>query len=130
MEKVIQTPYGEVGAGRLEELQSSFDTRRLLQAVEVIDRFCGQWKSELRDDLLAIHSMAHTAYSVGEEFRRESLGAAVALLDQIAIWSQIRRAFCRTGLKSQTVRPTEKQRVVPRFRACHSPCGFYVESTR
>src|SRR6516162_2143638 len=60
----------------------------LLQTVEVIDRFCGQWKRELRDDLLAIHSMAHTvvngaalsaapgdgslpgaAYSVGEEFR-------------------------------------------------------------
>jgi hypothetical protein len=105
MEEVVQTPYGEVRAGGLEELLSSFDTRRLLQTVEVIDRFCGQWKRELRDDLLAIHSMAHTlvngaplsaalrdeslagaAYSVGEEFHewRESLAAAVALLDQIA----------------------------------------------
>ena len=105
MEEVVQTPYGEVRARGLEELRSSFDTRRLLQTVEVIDRFCGQWKRELRDDLLAIHSMAHTvvngaalsaapgdgslpgaAYSVGEEFRewRESLAAAVALLDQIA----------------------------------------------
>ena len=42
MEEVVQTPYGEVRARGLEELRSSFDTRRLLQTVEVIDRFCGQ----------------------------------------------------------------------------------------
>ena len=105
MEQVIQTPYGEVRAEGLEELQSSFDTRELLRAVEEIDGFCAQWKKELRDGLLEVHGMAHTvlngaplsgapddeslpvaAYSVGEEFRewRESLAAAIALLDQLA----------------------------------------------
>ena len=105
MEDVYQTPYGDVRAQGLAELQSSFDTRALLRAVEDLDGFCGQWKRELRDDLLAVHTMAHTvingaplsaapgeeslpaaAYSVGEELRewRESLAAVVALLDQIA----------------------------------------------
>lgn len=105
MEESIRTPYGEVRAEGLEELQSGFDTRRLLRAVEEIDRFCAQWKKELRDGLLEVHEMAHTvlngaplsaapgegslpgaAYSVSEEFRewRESLAAAIALLDQIA----------------------------------------------
>ena len=105
MEEIIQTPYGEVRAEGLQELQSSFDTRGLLRAVEEIDRFCAQWRKELRDGLLEVHKMAHTvingasltaapgeetlsgaAYAVGEEFRewRESLAAAIALLDQIA----------------------------------------------
>ena len=69
MEEVVQTPYGEVRARGLEELRSSFDTRRLLQTVEVIDRFCGQWKRELHDDLLAIHSMAHTVVNGAAECR-------------------------------------------------------------
>ena len=110
MEGVVQTPYGEVRAGGLEELRSSFDTRRLLQTVEVIDRFCGQWKRELRDDLLAIHSMAHTvvngaalsaapgdgslpgaAYSVGEEFREcaSRLLLRSHCLTKSPTWSQI-----------------------------------------
>lgn len=105
MEEVVQTPYGEVRAGGLEEMRSSFDTRRLLRAGETIDRFCSQWKRELRDDLFAVHNMAHTvingaplsarpgeeslpgaAYSVGDQLRqwREALAAVVALLDQIA----------------------------------------------
>jgi hypothetical protein len=94
---------GEVRAEGFEELRSSFDTRGLLRAVEEIDRFCAQWKKELRD--VEVHKTAHTvingasltaapgeetlpgaAYTVGEEFRewRESLAAAIALLDQIA----------------------------------------------
>jgi hypothetical protein len=60
VEENIQTPYGEVRAEGSEELQSSFDTRRLLRAVEEIDRFCAQWKKELRDGLLKVHEMAHT----------------------------------------------------------------------
>jgi hypothetical protein len=105
MDEVIQSPYGDVRAEALEELQSSFDTCGLLQAADQLDRFCAQWKKELRDDLLAVHGMAHTlingaplsrapgkesfpemAYSLAEEFRdwRDSLEAAIALLDQIA----------------------------------------------
>ena len=60
MEKEIRTPYGPVRETALEELQSSFDTRQLLAAVDQGDRFCAQWREELRDDLLALHAMAHT----------------------------------------------------------------------
>jgi hypothetical protein len=105
VEENTQTPYGEVRAEGLAELQSNFDTRELLRMVEDLDRFWAQWKRELRDDLLAVHAMAHTvlngaplsaapgeeslpgaAYSVGEELRewRETLATAIALLDQIA----------------------------------------------
>ena len=58
MEKEIRTPYGPVRETVLEELQSSFDTRQLLAAVDQGDRFCAQWREELRDDLLALHAMA------------------------------------------------------------------------
>jgi|SRR5215467_880151 len=105
MEDLIPTPYGEVSANGLAELQSSFDTRQLLHAVDELDRFCAEWRKELRDDLLVLHSMAHTvindapltaapgkvslteaAYLLSDEFRewRKSLQTAVTLLDQIA----------------------------------------------
>ena len=58
--ELIQTPYGKVRAAGLEELQSSLDTRQILQAVEDLAGFCTRWTRELRDDLLAVHSMAHT----------------------------------------------------------------------
>jgi len=60
MDEVIQTPYGEVRAEGLQQLQASFDTRQLLTAVDDADRFCAQWKSELRVELLRLHAMAHT----------------------------------------------------------------------
>ena len=103
--ELIQTPYGEVRAARLEELQSSLDTREILQVVEDLPGFCTRWKRELRDDLLAVHSMAHTvingaplsgrrdeeslpeaAFGVSEELRewREALETAVELLGRIA----------------------------------------------
>ena len=105
MQELIPTPYGEVRAEALEELQSSFDTRCLLSAADEFDRFCAHWKSELRDELFKVHCMAHTgingapmtrapgkesltetAYSLGEELREwhQSLQSAIAVLDQIA----------------------------------------------
>ncbi len=105
MDEVIQTPYGEVRAEGLQQLQASFDTRQLLTAVDNIDRFCAQWKSELRVDLLQLHAMAHTvingaplssmrgeesiselSFSIAEEFRdwQDSLQSSIAELDQIA----------------------------------------------
>jgi hypothetical protein len=59
-ERTIRTPYGQVREGVLEQLQSSFDTRELLTAVDTIDQFCGQWTEELRSDLLRLHAMVHT----------------------------------------------------------------------
>jgi hypothetical protein len=105
MDELIQTPYGEVRVKTLEELQSSFDTRQLLTAVDDLDRFCAQWKKELRVDLLRLHAMAHTvineapltsvpdeesigeaAFSIAEEFRdcQESIQSAIIQLNQIA----------------------------------------------
>lgn len=104
-EDLIQTAYGEVRVAALEELRSCFDTRQILRAVDEMDRFCGEWKRDLRDDLLRVHAMAHTvingaplarpagkerltaaAYEVADEFRewQQALGSAIALLDQIA----------------------------------------------
>ena len=48
MDDVHQSPYGDLRAQGLAELQSSFDTRELLWAVEDLNRFCAQWKRELR----------------------------------------------------------------------------------
>ena len=94
-----------VRVAALAELRSYFDTRQILRAVDEMDRFCGEWKRELRDDLLKVHAMAHTvingaplarlagkecltaaAYEVAGEFRewQQALGSAIALLDQIA----------------------------------------------
>ena len=105
MDDVIQTPYGEVCVKVLEELQTSFDTRQLLMAVDDLDRFCAQWKKELRVDLLRLHAMAHTlinqapltsvpdeesigetAFSIAEEFRdwQQSIQSAILQLNQIA----------------------------------------------
>ena len=107
MDELIQTPYGEMCAERLEQLQSCFDTRQLLKAGDVLDQRCAVWKKELRDDLLAVHGMAHTvingaalararvpgteslpeaAYSLAEDFRewREALDKVLGLLDQLA----------------------------------------------
>jgi hypothetical protein len=60
MEKEIRIPYGPVRETALEELQSSFDTRQLLAAVDQGDLFCAQWREELRNNLLALDAMAHT----------------------------------------------------------------------
>jgi hypothetical protein len=105
MDELIQTPYGEVRAEGLAELQASFDTRQMLAAVDDLDRFCAQWKRELRADLLRLHGMAHTvingaplasvpgeeslselAFSIADEFRdwQQSLRSTIAQLDQIA----------------------------------------------
>jgi hypothetical protein len=105
MDELIHTPYGEVRAEGLAELQASFDTRQMLAAVDDLDRFCVQWKRELRGDLLRLHGMAHTvingaplasvpgeeglselAFSIADEFRdwQQSLRSTIAQLDQIA----------------------------------------------
>ena len=56
-----ETPYGKVDADVLEELQQSFDTYRILYAVDAIDairyRICDP--DQMRQDLLQLHGMAH-----------------------------------------------------------------------
>lgn len=56
----ITTVYGKVNRDRLEDLHQSFDTAKLLEAVEFIDqvrrRICDP--EGVRDDLLKLHKMA------------------------------------------------------------------------
>ena len=99
--ELIQTPYGEVRAARLEELQSSLDTREILQVVEDLAGFCTRWKRELRDDLLAVHRMAHTVINgapltrvPGEESLPE---AAHWLSDELREWRESLAAVHRSA---------------------------------
>lgn len=56
------TPYGRVNGKVLDDLYESFDTMRILEAVDVIDeiryRICEP--DQMRQDLLKLHGMAHT----------------------------------------------------------------------
>ncbi len=105
MEALVRTPHGLVRANALQILRSTFDTSELLEAVDGLDRLCGNWKQELRDELLRVHAMAHTvvndaplscapggeglgqaAVSIMEEFEecRDLLKSVVSLLSKIA----------------------------------------------
>jgi hypothetical protein len=59
---VTVTPYGEVDAAALEALESGYDTTRMLDAVGTLDEVrTSLYDPEgLRDDLLRLHSIAHT----------------------------------------------------------------------
>ncbi|PRE49520.1 Tn3 family transposase post-transcriptional regulator TnpC [Burkholderia multivorans] len=56
------TCFGDVDTAALERLEWSYDTSRLLAAVDIVDRIRTQLHDPegLRDDLLEIHSMAHS----------------------------------------------------------------------
>jgi len=56
------TFFGDVDTAALSRLESSYDTTRLLAAVDIVDRIRAQLHDPegLRDDLLEIHSMAHS----------------------------------------------------------------------
>jgi hypothetical protein len=55
--KTVETVFGAVDEKALEALQNSFDTRRLLDAVEAVDQVRSRIDG-LRDDLLDLHRMA------------------------------------------------------------------------
>ena len=101
MDDVHQSPYGDLRAQGLAELQSSFDTRELLWAVEDLNRFCAQWKRELRDDLLAVHNMAHTVINGAPPSAapgEESLpGAAYSVGEELREWAGIPRSSDSSG---------------------------------
>lgn len=63
----VNTPYGRVDADALEHLQNSFDTHRILDAVDAIDRIryriCEP--DAFRQELLALHGMAHELINGG-----------------------------------------------------------------
>lgn len=60
-ERTRKTAFGTVNAEVLERLEQSYETQRLLEAVDQLDRLAtlvteGTW----REDLLRLHGMAHT----------------------------------------------------------------------
>ena len=55
--KTVETAFGTVDEKALEALQNSFDTRRLLAAVDAVDQIRARIDG-LRDDLLDLHRMA------------------------------------------------------------------------
>jgi hypothetical protein len=61
-EKNCETDYGTLNSKKLEELQQSFDTTKILAAVDTIDeiryRICEP--DGIRQELLDLHAMAHT----------------------------------------------------------------------
>jgi hypothetical protein len=58
----VTTPYGVVDQTALSELQAGYDTNGILRIVDTIDacrvRLCDP--EGIRDDLLRLHSMAHS----------------------------------------------------------------------
>ena len=60
-EHVRKTAFGSVNAAALEHLQESFETQRLLDAVDQVDHIAELVNDgSFRRDLLRLHSMAHT----------------------------------------------------------------------
>jgi hypothetical protein len=60
--EVIETAYGLLDRGALEQVQETYDTTALLRAVEQLDRMLAGARDAdgLRDMLLRLHGMAHT----------------------------------------------------------------------
>jgi hypothetical protein len=105
-ERIRKTPFGPVNAAALKRLQESFETRRLLDAVDRMDRLAELvGDSSFREDLLRLHGMAHTivnnapktvtsgkeriwelagSLAMELEERVEELNATLELLNQLA----------------------------------------------
>ena len=60
-ETTVLTAYGRLDRASLTRLQSTYDTSKLLHAVEQLDRVVGNARGQdgLRDVLLRLHGMAH-----------------------------------------------------------------------
>jgi hypothetical protein len=60
-ERLSKTAFGPVNASMLERLRESFETQRLLEAVNQVDHLAELVNdSTFRRDLLRLHGMAHT----------------------------------------------------------------------
>lgn len=63
----VSTAYGRVDATVFEQLQSTFDTSQLLQAVSDLDALVRELGDPdlLRADVLRLHAMSHTVFNGG-----------------------------------------------------------------
>jgi hypothetical protein len=77
--KTLKTRYGPIDAEVLERLQNNFDTQRILDAVDAIDRIryriCDA--EAMRQELLQLHGMAHELINEGENFAGSSSKEAI-----------------------------------------------------
>ena len=66
--KTRHTRYGPIDAEAPETLQQEFDTYRLLEAVDTIDRLRARIcePDAMRQDLLTLHGMAHALINGGD----------------------------------------------------------------
>jgi hypothetical protein len=62
----IHTAYGPVWRRGLEQLQETFDTREILDILDLVDRFSSRSREGLRAELLRLHAMAHTVINDAE----------------------------------------------------------------
>ena len=62
---IKQTPYGTVDAKVFERLQDSFNTMKVLHALDAIDEMRGDIcePDQMRDDLLQLHQMVHHLFN-------------------------------------------------------------------
>jgi len=68
MNDTVKTEYGCLRRAQLEKLETAYDTRRLLEAVDLIDEIRGRLCDPqlLRRELLHLHAMAHMVINDGE----------------------------------------------------------------
>jgi hypothetical protein len=59
-ERLRKTAFGSVNAAALERLLEPFETQRLLDAVDQVDRLAEWIGDSFRQDLLRLHGMANT----------------------------------------------------------------------
>ena len=113
MGKTIQTSYGAVDANVLSRMQNRFDTRRLFDAIDAIDRIryriCAA--DGLRQDLLDLHSMAHEV--INEDYgssssRKEPIWELAEMLSgEVLEFSNDLRSAFDTLEELEELRPSE-----------------------
>jgi hypothetical protein len=87
--KIVETVYGPVDRKALENLQTSFDTKTVFEAVDAIDDIRGRL-DDLRKEILDLHSMAAAVINENhacnhpsrEEWIWELAGMVVADLEE------------------------------------------------
>jgi hypothetical protein len=113
MGKTVQTSYGAVDAKALSRMQNRFDTRRLFDAIDAIDRIryriCAA--DGLRQDLLDLHSMAHEVINEdcgSSSSRKEPIWELAEMLSgEVLEFSDDLRSVFDTVEELEKLRPSE-----------------------
>jgi hypothetical protein len=103
--KIIQTAYGKVYEDVLERLENNFDTLVLTRAVDHVDFVIGRIE-ELREELLALHSMACVVINQGHATTRSQVEETIG---ELACWLCDQLSDCRRAMDQayQAVKPLQ-----------------------